>query len=125
VQRVSGDHRDRGYGEAYQEALSTRRELAKANPHAYLPDVAGTVNNLAILYCDTQRMKEAEELCREAERSLEPLWQKNPEVHGDQMARILATRAVLCEPLPDGSNKEPCALVQRAFSVAYHPDVKA
>jgi len=35
--------------EAYQEALSIRRELAKANPEAYLPDVARTLNNLANL----------------------------------------------------------------------------
>ena len=48
-----------------------------------------TLNNLANLYRHTQRMKEAKEYCRNAERLLEPLWQANPQVHGDQMARIL------------------------------------
>ena len=36
---------------AYQEALDIRRQLAKANPAAYQKDVAGTLNNLALLYC--------------------------------------------------------------------------
>jgi len=75
------------------EALSLRRELAKVNPEAYLPDVAMTLNNLAILYRDTQRMKAAEECCCEAERLLEPLWRTNPSVHGDQMGRILCTHS--------------------------------
>src|SRR5439155_691694 len=34
---------------AYQEALSIRRRLAEANPDAYLPNVAMTLNNLANL----------------------------------------------------------------------------
>ncbi len=108
---------------AYQEALSTYRELAKANPEAYLPDVAMTLNNLAILYRATQRMKEAEECCREAECLLEPLWRANPEVHGDQIARILCTRALLCEPLGK-SRREACVLARRAFAAAYHPYLK-
>jgi hypothetical protein len=44
--------------------------LAKTNPEAYLPDVAATLNNLANLYRATQRKKEAEECCREAERAV-------------------------------------------------------
>jgi tetratricopeptide (TPR) repeat protein len=31
---------------AYDEALTIRRQLAKQNPEAYLPDLAGTLNNL-------------------------------------------------------------------------------
>jgi len=52
--------------EAYQEALSIRRELAKANPEAYLPDVAGTLKTWSLLYRATQRMKAAEEAYQEA-----------------------------------------------------------
>ena len=37
----------------YNEALKIHRELAKENPRTYLPDVAGTLNNLAVLYCTT------------------------------------------------------------------------
>jgi hypothetical protein len=38
---------------SYQEALTIRRQLATANPAAYLPDVAATLNNLGILYSNT------------------------------------------------------------------------
>src|ERR1039458_4017276 len=109
--------------EACREALSIRRELAQANPEAYLPDVAMTLNNLANPYRDTQRMKEAEEACREAEGLLEPLWCVNPEVHGDQMAKIWWVRALLCEG-PGESSTYACALARRAFAAAYDPGLK-
>ena len=41
-------------------ALEIYRDLAKSNPAAYLPDVATTLNNLAILHYKTNRHKEAE-----------------------------------------------------------------
>ena len=46
--------------------LDQARQLAKTNPAAYQADVAGTLNNLAILYGDTQRLKEAEAAYLEA-----------------------------------------------------------
>ena len=51
---------------AYTEALQIRRELAKANPQAYLPDVAATLNNLGILYKSEGRDSEAASFCSEA-----------------------------------------------------------
>ena len=109
--------------EACREALSTYRELAQANPEAYLPYVATTLNNLANLYRATQRIEEAEEACREAEGLLKPLWCANPEVHGDQMARILGTRALVSEALGESST-DACALARRAFAAAYDPGLK-
>jgi hypothetical protein len=44
--------------QAYQEAPTIRRQLAQANPQAYLPDVAMTLNNLGNLYRATQRLSE-------------------------------------------------------------------
>src|SRR5579871_2705774 len=52
--------------EAYCEALSIHRDLAKANPEAYLPHVANTLNNLAVLYRNTERVVDAEKLHCEA-----------------------------------------------------------
>lgn len=43
-------HQFRGAGETYGTVLAIYRELAKANLEAFLPDVARTLNNLAILY---------------------------------------------------------------------------
>jgi hypothetical protein len=107
----------------YQEALSTYRELAQANSEAYLPHVAMTLNNLANLYSATYWMKEAEAACREAEGILEPLWFVNPELHGDQMARILLMRALLCESLGE-SGTNACALASRALAAACNPTLK-
>jgi len=36
--------------DTYTKALQIRRDLAKANPQAYLPKVARTLNNLGFLY---------------------------------------------------------------------------
>ena len=76
--------------ETYQEALRTYRDLAAANPEAYLPDVAMTLVNLAILYGRVQDTSEAEAPSREAYAILHPLWLREPELHGNLMARIFA-----------------------------------
>lgn len=110
--------------DAYQEALLIRHELAKTNPQAHLPNVATTLNNLAILYHATQRMEEAEKCCCEVERLLEPLWHADPQVYGDLMSPILSMHALLCEMLPGRSGKDACSFAQRAFAAAYHPDIK-
>src|SRR5271157_6383535 len=81
--------------EAYREALSTYRQLAQANPEAYLPYVAGTLNNLAILYSATQRMKEAEEAYREALSIRRQLAQANPEAYLPDVATTLNNLANL------------------------------
>jgi tetratricopeptide (TPR) repeat protein len=109
--------------EAFQEALSTYRKLAQDNPQAYLPNVATTLNNLAILYRETQRRKEAVGSCHEAAKLLEPQWQANPEVHGDQLARILLLLVLLSESGGESAG-DPCAFARRAFEVAYQPDLK-
>jgi tetratricopeptide (TPR) repeat protein len=56
---------DFGKAEAiYKNVLAIRRELA--NPPAYLPDLAATLNILGILYRATQRLKESAEAFTEA-----------------------------------------------------------
>ncbi len=81
--------------EAYREALSTYRKLARANPAAYLLYVAATLNNLAILYRDTQRMKEAEDAFREALSIRRELARANPQAYLQDVANTLNNLAVL------------------------------
>jgi tetratricopeptide (TPR) repeat protein len=50
----------------YGAALGIYRKLAAANEAAYLPYVAGTLNNLGTLYRGTQCLKEAEGSFQEA-----------------------------------------------------------
>jgi hypothetical protein len=51
------------------------------------------------------------------------LWRVNPEVHGDQMAKIWWMRALLCLGLQEPST-DACALARRAFAAAYDPGLK-
>src|ERR1039457_2440373 len=57
--------------------------------------VAGTLNNLAILYRATQRMKEAETAYREALGTYRRLAETNPEAYLPNVATILNNLAVL------------------------------
>jgi tetratricopeptide (TPR) repeat protein len=94
--------------EAYREALSIRRELAQASPEAYLPDVATTLNNLAVLYSDTQRMKEAEEAYREALSIRRELAKANPEAYLPDVAMTLNNLANLYSTTQRMKEAEDC-----------------
>ena len=50
----------------YQEALDTYRKLAQANPQAYLPTIAQTLNTLAVLELAQDHIKQAQVLVSEA-----------------------------------------------------------
>lgn len=50
----------------YTEALGIYKTLAAKNPNAYLPDIASTSKNLAVLLKTTNRFKEARPLLLEA-----------------------------------------------------------
>ncbi len=62
----------------YQEALEIWRRLAKENPAAFEPDLAGTCNNLGNLLSDTNRMDEAERYYQEALEIRRRLAKENP-----------------------------------------------
>ena len=74
----------------YSEALSSYRQLANDNPTVYLPDVAGTLNNLGNLVAkDGQRREEAETLYREALSIRRQLANDNPTVYLPDVAMTL------------------------------------
>ena len=52
--------------QAFNEALTVRRQLAQENPESYLPNVAETLSNLAVLDRVQNRMGEARKACEEA-----------------------------------------------------------
>ena len=108
---------------AYQELSPFVASLRKPILEPTSPMSPMTLNNLAVLYRATQRMKEAEAACRKAEGILEPLWFVNPELHGDQMARILLMRALLCESLGE-SGTNASALARRALAAACNANLK-
>jgi hypothetical protein len=82
-----------------------------------------TLNNLANLYSDTQRHTHAEAAITEAESILEPLFHANPTAHGNSMARILWTHALIA--IDQSAPAETiCPLLHRAHAIAYDPEIK-
>ncbi|RKM86578.1 hypothetical protein SFRA_033280, partial [Streptomyces xinghaiensis] len=61
-----------------EEAATTYRELAEVNPAAYLPDLAGALNNLAIRLSEVGRREEALAPAEEAVRLRRELAEVNP-----------------------------------------------
>jgi tetratricopeptide (TPR) repeat protein len=108
---------------AHTEALGIRRKLAQANPDAFLPCVSTTLNNLACFCFSAGRIPEAETHASGAESILDPFWQANPELHGNLMAKILWTRALVSEASQQPA-AEACALARRALAAAYDPALK-
>ena len=73
----------------YDEALDLYHKLARANPDAYLPDVAMTLNNLAILYSANNRMDDAEKAYDEALDLYRKLARANPDAYLPDVAMTL------------------------------------
>ena len=79
----------------YNRALIIYRRLAQENPQAYEPDVATTLNNLAILYQNTQRFNESEKMYQEALETYRRLAQENPQAYEPYVATTLNNLAIL------------------------------
>ena len=79
----------------YERALEICRRLSLSNPQAYDPDVAMTLNNLAILYSDTQRLSESELMYKEALEIFRRHAQSNPQAYEPDVAMTLNNLAIL------------------------------
>ena len=73
----------------YEMVLKELRELAKQNPEAYKPDVARTLNNLGILFSDTNKLKQAQDYYEEALEIHRELAEQNPEAYKPDVAMTL------------------------------------
>lgn len=82
-------------GSLYAESLTIWRRLMQENPDAFAPDVAGTLNNLAILHADTQCQAQAEEEYAEALAIYRRLTQKDPNAFEPVVATNLNNIALL------------------------------
>ena len=79
----------------YEEALTIYRTLAAQNSETFESDVAWTLNNLAALHYNTQRLDLAEKEYIEALEIYHRLAQKNPEAFKSDVARTLNNLANL------------------------------
>ena len=76
-------------GEAYQAALAIYRQQAQANPSAYLPNLAMTLNNLGNLHATENRRSQALAAYEEALSIYRQLAQVNPSAYLPDLATTL------------------------------------
>jgi tetratricopeptide (TPR) repeat protein len=74
--------------EGFEEALKIRRQLAEKNPDAYLPYLAVTLNDLASLDRDQERMETARKELEEALGIFEQFAATNAERFQSDVARV-------------------------------------
>ena len=91
-------YRERSYKEAergWTNCLQLYRDLAQRDPGAYRPDLATTLNNLAILYSVTGRLADAVTANTEALAIRRDLAQRDPGAYRPDLAATLNNLAVL------------------------------
>ena len=65
--------------------MGIRRELAKNAPEAYLPDVAMTLYNMAILFAQQEQYGDAEKAAEESLAIYQQMVQKNESAFGSNV----------------------------------------
>ena len=65
----------------YEKALKTYRKLAEKEPETYLPGVAATLNDLAIIDGDQNRVEKARKEFEEALNTYRELAHKEPDIY--------------------------------------------
>jgi hypothetical protein len=81
-----------------------------------------TLNNLAILYKDTNRLKEARKTIDEGLSLTRPLQQSHPSAWGDDFARSLGISSGIWEK--EGEQVQACAEIKEALAVAVSAGVR-
>ena len=115
----------------YKEALGIWRRLAAGNQEIHEPAVAMTLNNLASLHYETQRLAEAEEEYAEALAIRRKLAVAHPEAYEPDVAETLNNLAILhsdTQRLAEAEKEHAEALaifrkLAAANPEAYEPDV--
>jgi len=100
---------------SYQEALTIRRDLAKANPQAYLPYVADTLRNFGLLYFTQDKITQAHPYFEEEATIRRELWQAHPELHAEKFFASLDLNVLT---LPQKETKKRCALLKEVWQAA-------
>ena len=115
----------------YRENLDICQRLAAISPYAYEPDLAGTQNNLGVLYNNTQRYKESEKLCLSAMEIRRRLAAANPQVYEPDLAMTQYNLGCLYSDTQRYEDSEKMYLsameIRRRLAVAnpqvYEPDL--
>ena len=79
----------------YKSALNMYRWLAKSDPKTYLPEIAGTLNGLAILHTNAKQFIESEAAFTEALEIYQRLAKTNPKTYQHEVFRMRNNLAAL------------------------------
>ena len=114
-----------------QEAVTIRRNLAEHNPAAYTPDLAASLNNLAIYLDSNGQQREALTTAQEATNLYRTLAEHNPAAYTPDLAGSLNTLAIYLDS--NGQQREALTTAQEATNLyrtlaehnpaAYTPDL--
>lgn len=115
----------------YRENLDICQRLAAISPYAYEPDLAGTQNNLGVLYNNTQRYKESEKMYLSALKICQRLTAANPQVYEPDLAMTQNNLGLLYSDIQRYEDSEKMYLsameIRRRLAVAnpqvYEPDL--
>ena len=115
----------------YRENLDICQRLAAISPYAYEPDLAGTQNNLGVLYNNTQRYKESEKMYLSALKICQRLTAANPQVYEPDLAMAQSNLGTLYKDTRRYEDSEKMYLsameIRRRLAVAnpqvYEPDL--
>src|SRR5262245_45960765 len=80
--------------QAFQQALTTYRQLAQAQPQDYLPKVAMTLHNLGIVRLDQEDLPQAHTLMTEALTICRALWKHRAGAEGNDLRQSLAVEVM-------------------------------
>ena len=116
-----------------QEAVTIRRNLAEHNPAAYTPDLAASLNNLAIYLDSNGQQREALTTAQEAVTIRRNLAEHNPAAYTPDLAASLNNLAIYLDS--NGQQREALTTAQEAVTIrrnlaehnpaAYTPDLAA
>jgi tetratricopeptide (TPR) repeat protein len=98
-----------------EEAVTIRRRLAEAQPAAYLPDLAGSLNNLGILLSGLGRREEALAPTEEAAALYRRLAEAQPAAYLPDLAGSLNNLGILLSGL--GRREEALAATDEAVEI--------
>lgn len=115
----------------YRENLDICQRLAAISPYAYEPDLAGTQNNLGVLYNNTQRYKESEKMYLSALKICQRLTAANPQVYEPDLAMVQNNLGLLYSDIQRYEDSEKMHLsaveIYRRLAAAnpqvYEPDL--
>ena len=115
----------------YRENLDICQRLAAISPYAYEPGLAGTQNNLGVLYNNTQRYKESEKMYFSALKIYQRLTIVNPQVYEPDLAMAQSNLGTLYKDTRRYEDSEKLCLsameIRRRLAAAnpqvYEPDL--